>query len=286
VACPSSGFDGSLIGNNQWLAFDRFITVHCFAINKNTGESVKELEDVYQLAGMLTFAEVDCLYRLGQFDQQQGVIVEIGSWKGKSTVALARGAAKVHAEKIYAIDPHRILPEEGYFEDTEAAFLANIKQGGVEGQVVPMVMTSEQAARGWNKPIRLLWIDGDHRYESAKLDFTLWEPHLVQGGILAMHDTIRKKGPKRVLWEHVFRSDRFQEIAIVDNITAVRKVKKATIGAKVRKSFTLALRALYIAARKSSVPHSKVIGRKLLHQATAQTWLSLLLLALATSIAR
>jgi predicted O-methyltransferase YrrM len=253
---------------------------------KQTGDAVKELEDVYKLPGMLTIGEVDCLYRLGQFDQREGVIVEIGSWKGKSTIALARGAAKVHSEKIYAIDPHRVLPEEGYFEDTEAAFLANIKQAGVEDQVVPLVMTSEEAARGWNKPIRLLWIDGDHRYEPAKLDFMLWEPHLVEGGILAMHDTIRKKGPKRVLWEQVFRSDRFQEITIADNITAVRKVKKATIGAKVRKSVTLALRALYIAARKSSVPNSKTLGRKFLRKATAQTWMPLLFVAFAISIAR
>jgi hypothetical protein len=50
---------------------------------------------------------------------------------------------------------------------------------------------------------------------------------VVEGGIIAMHDTIRKKGPKRVLWENVFRSGRFQEIVIVDNITAVRKVGKA-----------------------------------------------------------
>jgi predicted O-methyltransferase YrrM len=83
---------------------------------------VKNLESVSQLPGMLTTHEVDCLYRLGQYSEQKGVIVEIGSWKGKSTVALTLGAAKVNAEKIYAIDPHRIMPEEGYLEDTEAEF--------------------------------------------------------------------------------------------------------------------------------------------------------------------
>jgi Methyltransferase domain len=41
---------------------------------------------------------------------------------------------------------------------------------------VPLIMTSEEAVRGWNKPIRFLWIDGDHRYEPMKLDFKLWEP--------------------------------------------------------------------------------------------------------------
>jgi len=249
-------------------------------------KQLKELQDVYDAPGMLTYGEVDCLYRLGQINHCQGVIVEIGSWKGKSTIALARGAAKVHNEKIYAIDPHAVQPEEGYFEDTRADFLANIKKAGVEDRVVPMIMTSEEAARGWNQPIRLLWIDGDHRYEPTKLDFTLWVPHLVEGGILAMHDTIRKKGPKRVLWENVFRSGRFQEIAIVDNITAVRKVRRASLIGRLRNYLTLAFRAIYIAARKSSLPYSKPAGRWLLRKLTTQAWMPLLVLAFSSSIAR
>jgi predicted O-methyltransferase YrrM len=247
---------------------------------------VKDLQDVHTLPGMLTAAEVECLFKLGQFNDRAGVIVEIGSWKGKSTVALARGASRVHDEKIYAIDPHGVLPEEGYLQDTSAEFLDNIKRAGVEARVVPMIMTSEAAAQRWDKPIRLLWIDGDHRYEPAKLDFTLWEPFLVEGGILAMHDTIRKNGPKRVLWENVFRSGRFQEIAIVDNITAVRKVNQASLLARIRNYLTLALRAIYIAARKSSVPHGKTVGRELLRRFTRQSWLPVILFAFSANIAR
>jgi hypothetical protein len=101
-----------------------------------------------------------------------------------------------------------------------------------------------------------------------------------------MHDTIRKQGPKRVLWESVFRSDRFQEIAIVDNITAVRKVKRASMLARIRKEATLALRAIYIAARKSSMPHSKTVGRKLLRRFTRQSWLPVILFVFSANIAR
>jgi len=234
---------------------------------------MRELEDIHRIPGLLTEAEVKCLFQLGQFDGCQGVIVEIGSWKGKSTAALARGASRAHDEKVYAIDPHSVLPEEGYFEDTKTEFLTNIRAAGVDDRVVPMIMTSEAAAQGWRKPVRLLWIDGDHRYESVKLDFLLWEPHLVEGGILAMHDTIRKPGPKRVLWEHVFRSGRFQEIAIVDNITAVRKVRRASPAALIKKCATFGLRAAYIAARKARVPGSKEYGRRVLRRFTAQAWL-------------
>jgi MMP 1-O-methyltransferase len=239
---------------------------------------VKELRDVYTVPGMLTLDEVDCLYRLGQINQCHGVIVEIGSWQGKSTIALAFGAAKAHREKIYAIDPHAIQREEGYLEDTRSAFMANIRRAGVDGQVIPMIMTSKEAARHWSQPIRLLWIDGDHRYESVKQDFLLWEPFVVDRGIIAMHDTIRKEGPKKVLWENVFRSCRFQEIAIVDNITAARKVRKTSLLATLRKWSTIVFRGIYIGARKSRLPFSKTKGRLLLKKLTSQIWLPVSLL--------
>ncbi|HXG50935.1 MAG TPA: class I SAM-dependent methyltransferase [candidate division Zixibacteria bacterium] len=221
---------------------------------------------------MLTEEEVRFLYRLSRFKPEAGVIVEIGSFKGKSTIALASGAAGGLNAKVYAIDPHLPIPEEGYSEYTEAEFLRNIDAWGVGDCVVPMITTSERAAENWSRPIRLLWIDGDHRYGAVRLDFKLWEPHVVEGGIIAMHDSIRKPGVKRVLWEEVFRSGRFRDIMIVDNITAVRKVKKVSPGGVCRKWATLALRAIYIAARKSRVPYSKPLGRRLLRRLTVPRW--------------
>ena len=47
---------------------------------------MKELQDLYRLPGLITDAEVDCLYWLGQSNDCACAIVEIGSGKGKSTV--------------------------------------------------------------------------------------------------------------------------------------------------------------------------------------------------------
>ncbi len=229
---------------------------------------MKGLQKILKLPGMLTPDEVEYLYRLGRESLTEGVIVEIGSWKGKSTICLALGSMAAGGGKVYGVDPHKPLAEEGYVEDTEAEFLKNIKDAEVQTHVVPMVMTSEQAAKGWNKPIALLWIDGDHRYEQAKRDFLLWEPHVIEGGIVALHDTIRKKGPRRVLWENVFHSNRFQEIAIVDNITAARKVKNISLGANLIKWSIITCRGLYIAARKIRIPYAKPVGRWTLRKLT------------------
>lgn len=227
-------------------------------------------EFISEVPGMLTGDEGEYLYRLAQSDPGKGAIVEIGSWKGKSTICLTLGTMAVGGEKIYAIDPHKPLAEEGYIEDTEAEFRKTIKEAGVESHVVPMVMTSQEAARGWSQPIRLLWIDGDHRYEQVKQDFLLWEPHVVDGGIIAMHDTIRKKGPKRVLWEDIFRSDRFHKISIVDNITAARKAQRISLWGKIGKWLTIGCRALYIASRKMRLPYAKPAGRWMLKRLTVR----------------
>lgn len=229
---------------------------------------MNRLEELQSLPGMLTPGEVEYLYRLGQETPARGAIVEIGSWKGKSTICLALGSMAGAGAKVYAIDPHKPLAEEGYTEDTEAEFLKNIKEAGVESHVVSLVMTSEEAARQWDKPVALLWIDGDHRYKQVKRDFALWEPHVMEGGVIAMHDTIRKKGPKRVLWENIFRSERFQEISIVDNIAAARKVSRLTIPARLAKWAVIGCRGLYIAARKVRLPYAKPAGRWILRKLT------------------
>ena len=221
-----------------------------------------------KVEGMLTPNEGRYLYKLAQLNHGKGAIVEIGSWKGKSTIWLAFGSMAAGDDKVYAIDPHTPLPEEGYVEDTEADFRRNIEEAGIDSHVVAIIMTSEEAVKGWNRPVGLLWIDGDHRYEQAKQDFLLWEPHVIEGGTIAMHDTIRKKGPKRVLWERIFRSNRFQGISIVDHITAARKVKKTSLWGGLIKWLTIGCRGLYIAARKIRIPCAKPVGRWMLKNLT------------------
>ncbi len=52
------------------------------------------------------------------------------------------------------------------------------------------VRRCEDLINGANKQvIDFLWIDGDHHYEAAKLDFALWSPLVRPGGIIGFHDT-------------------------------------------------------------------------------------------------
>src|SRR3972149_2350880 len=221
--------------------------------------SFREVRNTIQrVDGWLTEHEASYLYSLAQYGPGQGAIVEIGSWKGKSTILLAAGSKSAGREKVHAVDHHKGGPDQaglGYQDvNTEIDFRKNIKSAGIEDQVIPLVMTSTRAAQGWSGPIRLLWIDGDHSYEAVKTDLLLWEPHVVEGGVIAFHDTYAWEGPRRVVEEYLLRSNRFSSLGFVDSITAVKKTQRRSPWDKIRKKIILLIRYLYILGRQHILP--------------------------------
>ena len=189
-------------------------------------ERVKRI--IENVEGWLQEKEGEFLYLMAKKVSGEHAIIEIGSWKGKSTICLALGSKAGNKAKVYAIDPHSgplhraIYGEVGTFED----FKRNICSAGCEDIVAPIVKTSEEAVEGWNKPVEFLFIDGAHEYEFVKLDFELWHPHLIEGGVIAFHDTTgdQSEGPKRVIEEFIFNSRNFRDIGFIDSIAFATKV--------------------------------------------------------------
>ena len=67
-------------------------------------------------------------------------------------------------------------------------FQENLTRLGLFDHVTPVVASSADAAARWEGPIRLLFVDGDHAYESARQDFVLWSPFVVPHGVICFHD--------------------------------------------------------------------------------------------------
>lgn len=112
------------------------------------------------------------------------VIVEIGSYRGKSTCALA-----LHARTaVYAIDPHIMsIGETAPFGDEDRrVFTQNVLEFGLAARVKPINLPSLDVAKIWNLPIGLLFIDGDHSL--VEDDINAWMPFVVDGGQIAFHD--------------------------------------------------------------------------------------------------
>jgi hypothetical protein len=104
------------------------------------------------------------------------------------------------------------------------------------------VKTSREAAQGWDKPVELLFIDGDHDYEAVREDFELWFPHLINGGTIAIHDStaclrhglIGWPGPRKVVKERIFRSRRFREVDLFGTMVVARKCEANTLADRIR----------------------------------------------------
>jgi len=119
-------------------------------------------------------------------------IVEVGSHKGRSTVAMGLTlAALSQAGTIYAIDPHegvrsgrndRIYKGGQTYHD----FLDNIKRFGLE-EFVRCVRSKATETR-IEVPISLILIDALHLFENVSEDFRHFEKSIVRKGLIAFHD--------------------------------------------------------------------------------------------------
>lgn len=158
--------------------------------------TAKRLEEFDLLPGWLHPDEGRLLYVLASKQPRGSIIVEVGSYKGKSTCFLVQAISDRGGGEIYAIDPHR--GETGTSKKSSPSwkeFNGNIKKFGFRNQVKAIKKTSALAARGWTRPINLLNIDGLHDYESVRRDLSLWLPHLRDGGIVVCHDAFGPSYP-------------------------------------------------------------------------------------------
>ena len=188
-----------------------------------TFDKIKKLAE--NTEGWLRPIEIKFLYEQAKRLQNKGVILEIGSYKGKSTICLAGGSEEGKKVRIIAVDPHMTDLEQKVFNNGSSSledFKRNIANSGLESFIELIVKKSEDAVVGWNKPIEFLWIDGDHSYEGAKLDFDLWSPFLVDGGVVAFHDS-NDHLVQKVIKERIFSSPYFSDSGIAGSISFATK---------------------------------------------------------------
>src|SRR5512133_3477979 len=149
---------------------------------------VKEL--IKDVPGWLSDEEGEALYELARACSGTGVIVEIGSWKGKSTICLGIGSRAGSGVRIFAVDPHADY-RHGEFKD-------NIERAGIADLVTPVKGLSQDVADEFQEPIELLFVDGSHEEELVREDFDKWVPKVIDGGIVAFHDTTWHEGARKV----------------------------------------------------------------------------------------
>lgn len=183
------------------------------------------------IPGFLSACEAVALYRTARRLQGQAVVVEIGSWKGKSTFCIAKGLA---SGLVYAIDPFDASGDEvsaAVYQAQKGAiplleqFQSFMKRGGVAEKIVPLVGLSTEFTEKFTK-IDFLFIDGDHSIESCDFDYTHFAPKIVSGGYVAFHDFGDGRegvGPNWVIHNKVLPSGEYEFVGLYDSLWVGRK---------------------------------------------------------------
>src|SRR6185369_7670684 len=194
--------------------------------------TLKDVEtQVDSVDGRLSHSEGRLLYRLAKRCTGRGAIVEIGSWKGRSTIWLGHGTRAGRGLKIHAVDPHAGVIERGHTAcniSTFDEFQRNLRVAGVQDVVVPHVDYSGSVARRFSEPVEFIFIDGLHDYEAVLTDFAAWFPKVIHGGVMAFHDTTGQAGPRRLVTECVYKSPYFKNIRFARSITYGEKTAHTT----------------------------------------------------------
>lgn len=180
-----------------------------------------------KVEGWIPLPDAELLRRLAQ--RSPADIVEIGCYRGRSTIALCLGASEAEPGGflVYSIDPHRRATGVygGKFgpEDREA-YYRNMLGSGLARQAALINLPSELVGPIWGSPVGLLFIDGDHRYEAVRRDVEVWRPHLLAEGVIVLDDASDVKGgPFRVVRE-LLESGAFETVEIVGKMHALRKL--------------------------------------------------------------
>jgi hypothetical protein len=150
--------------------------------------------------GWLDFSEAWALHETARRPQPStpAVIVEVGSYHGRSTIALALGLRAGGGGRVFAVDPQQNEP------DQYDAFCANIERVGV-GDTVELLRTYSHDARPQfsDGSIDVLFLDGAHNYGAVVKDIDDWQSSLRDGAVIAFNDAFWLEGVRRALQDRV-----------------------------------------------------------------------------------
>jgi predicted O-methyltransferase YrrM len=204
------------------------------------------LPDNYRLAaeaarGFMPPAEGEALFETSLRYAPAGLIAEIGTYCGKSTIYLAAAASQA-GQLVLTVDHHRgseenqpgwqyhdaslVDPAVGLL-DTLPHFRSTLAASGLERHVIAIVGRSAEVAARWHEPLGMLFIDGGHSEAAATADYEGWAPLLRPGGALAIHDVFPDPADGGQAPYHVYQralaSGAFREVSVTGSLRVLER---------------------------------------------------------------
>ncbi len=194
-------------------------------MSKSLQETMKLVADV---EGWMSPGQGATLFDSATNCPKDGRIVEIGSFRGRSTIVLATAADP--SVEIVAIDPHAGNdrgPQEidGFADeaaDDHAVFTANLIAAGVADRVRHVREFSDTALDLVDGSVDVLYVDGAHRYGPALADIRAWGDRVSDGGTMLIHDSFSSIGVTLAILRPLVFSRRFRYVGRSRSMTIYR----------------------------------------------------------------
>lgn len=183
---------------------------------------------ILQIDGWMHPIELEWLFHIAQKVPEEGVIVELGAWKGRSSAALYEGAG--NKKNVVSIDTWRGQKNLVDFDHSEVkttdifkVYIENMRQLGFNPKPSPIpyephhygpqyiISDSVEASKYFqNNSVDWIFIDADHTKTGEDID--AWLPKMKTDGLMTGHDyfsfyeTIQQEIHKRFYIHQIIHS--------------------------------------------------------------------------------
>jgi predicted O-methyltransferase YrrM len=210
---------------------------------KNKTFNLSNKEVLKGIDGAILDIEGEYLAYIASLVPDNGVVVELGSHKGKSTCyigsALKQSGKKnvsLHCVDLWTIGdinkqystlrPNRPYGEMYHSQGAYNLFNSQTKRLGISDLIVPHIIDTVELSKTWEIPIDFLFIDADHLYEGVHADWENWNGFVKKGGYVSFHDYNNEwEGVQRVVDTEVDYSE-WKKVDVIMSLCTIKKKLK------------------------------------------------------------
>ena len=192
--------------------------------------------------GFMPAEEGMALYEAARSAPVGEPFLEIGGYCGRSALFLGAAAAERRA-LLFSVDHHRgseehqpgwawhdpeLVDSRTGLMDSLGCFRLTVLNAGLEPNVVAVVGESAKVGAVWETPLAFLFIDGGHSATAAHADYEIWSPHVISGGLMAIHDVFPNPDdggcPPYEVYMRALASGAFTDVSATGSLRVLRRV--------------------------------------------------------------